>query len=83
MKIEYENYIEELNNLIRTKNEECTQFKKTIKDLFRENSESQTNLLKYKKELRELQNELDNVKLNENTDIKLNEFQNEIKNCKK
>lgn len=83
MKIEYENYIEELNTLIRTKNQECTQFKKTIKDLFRDNSESQTELLKYKKELRELQNQFDNVKINDNNDNKVNELQNEIKNCKK
>lgn len=41
MKNEYENYINELNKLNKSKTEECVQYKATIKNMFQDNSKLQ------------------------------------------
>lgn len=37
MKVEYENYVKELNSLISNKNDECDFLKQKLKDLVKEN----------------------------------------------
>lgn len=62
MKIEYENCITELNQLNKSKTDECAQYKATIKNMFQDNSKLQVENIELKNQLREFKNKYENLK---------------------
>lgn len=75
MKTEYENYINELNKLNKSKTEECIQYKATIKNMFQDNSKLQVENIEYKNQSKEVSLKYEKLKQNKNE----NKFEEEYK----